>query len=166
MHQHLHSLPHFRAHDPLHGAATKGAVCKDRYPMCWRHPPTRCPDLDPTKYRPTTVDMAGSRNCFCIIFSYIVSGTVGHAKAIEDWVLQLRTGPHASLYKTFDADPLDSPGDPSVLTRTDIKIIARELGINLYEYFSATSGSPARWETNSGNKKGPFSGVFILLIPG
>ena len=100
--------------------------------------------------------------------------------AVEEWVKKIRRGPHGSLYRTFDAivpDSLDvsyltrtdirisarelgyaivpdSLDDVSYVTRTDIRIIARDLGINLYEYFAGTSKRPARWEIYSGNMKG------------
>ena len=86
--------------------------------------------------------------------------------AVEEWVKKIRRGPHGSLYRTFDAIVPDSLDDVSYLTRTDIRISARELGyaivpdslddvsyvtrtdsriiarelvINLYEYFAGTS---------------------------
>ena len=116
------------------------------------------PELDPLKFRPRTVDMAGPRNCFCIVLSYVLSGTCQNVAAVEEWVKKIRRGPHSSLYRTFDAIVPDSLDDVSYLTRTDIRIIARELGINLYEYFASTNKRPARWEVYSGNKKGADRG--------
>ena len=76
----------------------------------------------------------------------------------EEWVKKVRRDPHSSLYRTFDAIVPDSLDDVSYLSRTDIRSIARELGINSYEYFAGTNKRPARWEVYSGNKKGADRG--------
>ena len=74
--------------------------------------------------------------------------------AAEEWVKKIRSGRHGSLYRKFEAIVPDSLDDVSYLTRTDIRFIARESGINLHEYFAGTSKRTARWEIYSGNKKG------------
>ena len=120
------------------------------------------PDIDPSKFAPISIDMAGPRNCFCIVMSYVFSGTCENTAAIEEWVKKIRRGPHSSLYSTFGAEAPESLDDVSYLTQTDVKIIARELGVNFYEYFPATSNRSARWEVCSGNKKGPENGGFYF----
>ena len=119
---------------------------------------TDAPELDPSRFRPLTVDLAGPWNCFCAVFSYILSGTCKNIAVIEEWVRKIRCGPHSSLYKTFGAQVPESLDDTSYLTRTDVKIIARELKINLFEYFPASGRQRARWDSYSGNKKGADRG--------
>ena len=111
------------------------------------------PELNPSKFRLRTVDMADPRNCFYIVLSYVLSGTCQNVPAVEEWVKKIQRGPHSSLYRTFDALVPDSLDDVSYLTRTDIQIIVRELGINLYVFFARTKRT-ARWEVYSGNTKG------------
>ena len=105
---------------------------------------SNAPELDPSRFRPLTVDLAGPWNCFCAVFSHVLSGTCKNIAAIEEWVRKIRRGPHSSLYKTFGAQVPESLDDTSYLTRTDVKIIARELKINLFEYFPASGRQPAR----------------------
>ena len=62
-------------------------------------------------------------------------------------------GPTQLLNRTFEAIVPDSLDDVSYLTRTDIRIIARELGINLYEYFASTNKRPARWRFNQETRR-------------
>ena len=103
------------------------------------------PDIDPSHFAPITIDMAGPRICFCIVMSYVFSGTCENTAAIEEWVKKIRRGPHSSLFSTFGAEAPEFLDDVSYLTQTDVKIIARELGVNFYEYFPATSSRQARW---------------------
>ena len=42
------------------------------------------PDIDPSKFAPISIDMAGPRNCFCIVMSYVFSGTCENTAAIEE----------------------------------------------------------------------------------
>ena len=53
------------------------------------------PEIDPSHFAPITIDMAGPRNCFCIVMSYVVSGTCENTAAIEEWVKKIRRGPHS-----------------------------------------------------------------------
>ena len=136
----------------------KGLCRKNGIPFARDVGLTNAPELDPLRFRPLTVDLAGPCNCFCAVFSYVLSGTCKNIAAIEEWVRKIRRGPHSSLYKTFGAQVPESLDDTSYLTRTDVKIIARELKINLFEYFPASGRQPARWDSYSGNKKGADRG--------
>ena len=86
--------------------------------------------------------------------------------AAEEWVKKIRSGPHFSLYRKFEAIVPDSLDDVSYLTRTDIRFISRELGINLYKHFAGTSKRPARWEIYSGKRKGADRISHLLMRMG
>ena len=152
---------HFRESDPLlHYSVRqrKGLCRKIPIPFVRDFGLMDAPELVPLRFRPLTVDLAGPWNCFCVILSYVLSGTCKNVPAVEEWVKKIRHGPHSSLYKTFGAHVPKSFDDTSCLKRTDIKIIAREMKINLYEFFSVSGRQPTRWDIYSGNKKGADQG--------
>ena len=84
------------------------------------------PDIDPSKFSPITIDMAGPRSCFCIVMSYVLSGTCEKTAAIEEWVEKVRRGPF-SPHSTSGAEAPESLTDVTYLTQKDVKVIVSTL---------------------------------------
>ena len=65
------------------------------------------------------------------------SGTAAHAAVFEEIVRPGRSGPNGHLTVRFDGDlPEGGVEDLFFVTATDTKLLARRLGINIFEYFA------------------------------
>ena len=142
------------------------ALCK-KVGIPWiRHFPTLDhPCLDVTKFRPDTLDTQSTHNCVCSALSAILSGTPAHANILEDVVRRERTGPAGHLTVRFDGDlPEGGVDDLFSVTASDTKLLARRLGVNIYEYYTGRGDCPPSWITYSGNHRGPADGGIYLAV--
>ena len=75
----------------------KGLYRKIGIPFVWDIGLRDVPELDPLRFRQLTVDLAGPWNCFCVVISYVITGTCKNVAAIGQWVRKIRRYPHSSL---------------------------------------------------------------------
>ena len=164
----LNDLIGFRVKGPMvhYTEERRKALCK-KVGIPWeRHFPTLDhPCLDVTKFRPDTLDTQSTHNCVCSALSAILSGTPAHAGILEEMVRQERSGPNGHLTVRFDVDlPEGGVDDLFFVTATDTKLLARRLGINIFEYFVGRGNDPPCWIIYSGNHQGPEQdGVYLAV---
>ena len=93
-------------------------------------------EIAPSKFKPKLVNCPSPHNGVCTTLSVILTRSIKAAVAIQDWVRKIRKGCLAYMYEEYaDELPTDGPGDPYFLSRTDTRVIARELGVTIYENF-------------------------------
>ena len=131
-----------------------------------RHLPTvDYPSLDVARFKPDTLDTKSARNCICSASSAFLSGTPAHAGVFEKMVRRERSGPNEHLKVRFDGQlPEDGVEDIFFVTATDTKLLARRLGINIFEYFVGRGNGPPCWITYSGNHQGREQGGVYLAV--
>ena len=116
-------------------------------------------EIDASKFRPKLVNCPSPHNCVCTTLSVILTGSIKAAVAIQDWVRKIRKGRFAYMYDEYaDELPTDGPGDTYFISRTDTRVIARELGVTIYEYFEQSR----EWIVYRGCHKGPTHGSIYL----
>ena len=82
-----------------------------------------------------------------------------HASILEEMMCRERSGPNGHLTVRFGGDlPEGGVEDFFFVTATDTKLLARRLGINIFEYFAGRGDGPPCWITYSGNHQGPEDG--------
>ena len=112
-------------------------LCR-KFGIPWaRHFPTvDYPCLDVVRFKPDTLDTRSTRNCLCSALSAVLSGTPAHADILEEMVRQERSGRNGHLTVRFDGDlPEGGVDDLFFVSATDTKLLARRLGINIFEFF-------------------------------
>ena len=164
----LDDLIGFRVKGPMvHYTEERRKVLCRKFGIPWlRHLPTvDYPCLDVVRFKPDTLDTRSSRNCLCSALSAVLSGTPAHAGILEEMVRQERSGPNGHLTVRFDGDlPEGGVDDLFFVTATDTKLLARRLGINIFECFVGRGDDPPCWISYSGNHQGPEQGGVYLAV--
>lgn len=121
------------------------------------------PDINPSKFEPIIFDSKSDFNCFCSAFCTILTGNSDQAGAIEDFILKQREGAYKSLFESFGGvKPWEDKTEKlKYVTSTDIRILARLLSVNFYEYHSS-GNAKGKWLQYSGNHQGPEDGGFYI----
>ena len=135
----LDSLIGFRVEGPMvhYTEERRKDLCR-KFGIPWARffPTVDCPCLDVARFEPDMLDTWSTRNCLCSALSAVLSGTPAHAGILEEMVRQERFGPNGHLTVRFDGDlPEGGVDDLFFVTATDTKLLARRLGINIFEYF-------------------------------
>ena len=164
----LDDLIGFRVKGPMvhYTEAARNVLCR-KFGIPWlRHLPTvDYPCLDVARFEPDTLDTRSTRNCLCSALSAVLSGTPAHAGILDEMVRQKRSGPNGHLTVRFDGDlPEGGVDDLFFVTATDTKLLARRLGINIFEYFVGRGIDPPCWISYSGIHHGPEQGGVYLAV--
>ena len=110
---------------------------------------------DPSRFKRKSVNCPGPYNCVCTTLSDFLAGSIKAGLAVQEWMQKIRNGRFSYLYDEYEKRaPASDFDNIYFITRTDTSVIARELGVRIYEYFEQS----AEWIVYCGCHKGPEHG--------
>ena len=147
----------------VHCPEQRRVLCsKFGIPWVSHFPTIEYPCLDVTSFKTDMLNTQTAYNSLDSALSAILSGTPAHAAVFEEMVRLERSGPNGHLTVRIDGDLPEGGEDHFFVTATDTMLLARRLGINIFEYFAGRGDSPPCRITYSGNHQGPEDGGVYL----
>ena len=129
------------------------------FPNCWLR-------LDVARFTPDTLDTQSAYNCLCTaLTAALLTETPAHASILEETMCRERSRPNGHLTVRFGGDLREGGVEEFFfVTATDTKLLARQLGINIFQYFAERGDGPPCWITYSGNHLWPGDGGVYLAV--
>ena len=108
-------------------------------------------------------------NCLCAALSVVLTGDRSAGYKLQRILVRMRKHKRFNyLYDLPGADVLvGGPDNIELVNTTDMRMLTRLLGLNIYLYVFARDGKPAHWEVYRGSHKGhKRAGIYFEMIIG